>query len=375
MAGGGILGGLAHCIRRPSGAGGIGALILASMVLFSAAGFSDGTDAAIMSSRSYSADSNDVSGDNIVETIEDLQAFGSRDFHLDSALEAAQYIYDRFVAMGIETARQDFNISGYISANVIATIPGHDEGGIVVLGAHYDSENSLASDLSESENTTAPGADDNGSGVAVMLEVARIVSGGRPVAPTIEFVAFGAEESGFDGIGGTAGSMRYAMSLTQAGTDVAAGLVLDMVGYRSSEPSRLTIVSNSADDPFVRASASALEGVEAALELEVIVNADITYSDHHSFWLEGYSCALLTEELSDELVPVNPYYHTSWDTVDTLSTSQLTAAAEFVLESTIGVAGSPGDTVDLVPIVTLAAAMVASGVVVFAVVSTRRLRK
>ena len=375
MSGGVDLGGLERRIGRSLGAGRVGVLFLGMMVLVSAVGLSDATGASAGTSLYSTSDGSDISGENILRTIEDLQDFESRDFHLSSSLEAAQYIYDRFVDMGIETARQDFEVGGLPSTNIIATVDGGAGEAVVVLGAHYDSENSLATDISDSENMTAPGADDNASGIAVMLEIARNIAAGNPLASTVKFVAFGAEESGFDHSGSTVGSMHYAISESQADTDIVAGVVLDMVGYKLSDQDRLTIVSNSANDEFLQTSSSVLAGSDADLELEVMVNADITYSDHHSFWLEGYPCALLTEELDDGLVPVNPFYHTSWDTADTLSVSQMTAAGELLLEATQGIAGSLGNPSDPVPTIVLAAVGAAAGVVVILVIANWRCRK
>ncbi len=371
MAGWGDRVGLARAHGLRSVAVWITAFLFSSMLFASlpSSGMSTAAPAVYMFAQAQQ-----VSGDNILETIEDLQAFGSRDFHLDSSLDAADYIRNRFTAMGLETSRQDFEVGECPCTNIIATAHGQQGGGVVVVGAHYDSENSAVGDFSEAENTTAPGADDNASGVAVMLEVARIISGGTVLASTVEFVAFGAEERGFDDLGGAMGSMHYAISLGDAETDVVGGLVLDMVGYRSSLTSRLTIISNSGDDPFVQASAVALEDSGSEVDLEVLVNEDITYSDHRSFWLEGYSCALLTEELSGDLVPVNPYYHTSYDTVDTLSPSQLVGAAELVLEATYEVAGTAADRSNPVPLLIIGAVAVASGIVTIAIFTNRRRR-
>lgn len=375
MAGGVDLEGLERRIGRPLGAGRVGAFFLGMIALISTMGIS-GSAVASAGTPLYSmSDGLEISGENILQTIGDLQAFPSRDFHLDSSLEAAQYIHDRFVSMGIEVALQDFDVGGFQSTNVIATIDGSAGEAVVVIGAHFDSENSLATNISDSENMTAPGADDNASGVAVMLEIARNIAAGDPLESTVKFVAFGAEESGFDHSGGAVGSMHYAISESQAGTDIVAGVVLDMVGYRLSDRSRLTMISNDANDEFVLTSGAVLAGSDAELELEVMVNADITYSDHHSFWLEGYPCALLTEELDQSLVPVNPFYHTSWDTVDTLSVSQMTAAGELLLETTLSVAGSLESRSDPLPAVVLATAGAVTCVAVAAIITNRRCRK
>ncbi|MCJ7606243.1 MAG: hypothetical protein MUO94_00155, partial [Thermoplasmata archaeon] len=122
MSGGVDLGGLERRIGRSLGAGKAGVLFLGMMVLVSTVGLSDATGASTGTTLYSTSDGSDISGENILRTIEDLQDFGSRDFHLSSSLEAAQYIYDRFVGMGIETARQDFEVGGLPSTNIIATV-------------------------------------------------------------------------------------------------------------------------------------------------------------------------------------------------------------------------------------------------------------
>jgi len=75
----------------------------------------------------------------------------------------------------------------------------------------------------------------------------------------------------------------------------------------------------------------AADEVGTDLDLEVLVDPTITYSDHSSFWDEGMPSMLVVEELDDLFFPVNPSYHTSYDTVDILSPEQLEAVTEALL--------------------------------------------
>lgn len=118
----------------------------------------------------------------------DLTAIGSRVAGSDGETKAAQYIAAAFKAIGYAPETQPFTATAgtqsVSSANVVAVKTGTSSQEIIV-GAHYDS-------------TDGPGTDDNASGVAVMLEVAKLVLGAK-TPYTIRFIAFGAEESGLLG--------------------------------------------------------------------------------------------------------------------------------------------------------------------------------
>src|SRR5437588_456280 len=105
---------------------------------------------------------------------------------------AAAFIEDQFRSAGCEPSRQTFDVDGVPCANIEAELRGNDE--ILVVGAHYDTV------------VGSPGADDNGSGVAAMLEISRRLA---PSRKTIRFVAFANEESPFFGTPDM-GSLRYA---------------------------------------------------------------------------------------------------------------------------------------------------------------------
>ena len=119
----------------------------------------------------------------------DLTNMGSRVAGTDGETKAAQYIVAAFKALGYSPETQPFTAAAgsqsIASANVVAVKTGTSNQEIIV-GAHYDSTDA------------GPGTDDNASGVAVMLEVAKLVQG-QKTPYTIRFVAFGAEESGLLG--------------------------------------------------------------------------------------------------------------------------------------------------------------------------------
>jgi Zn-dependent M28 family amino/carboxypeptidase len=272
-----------------------------------------------------------VDAGRMSQTISTLQDLGSREFHLESSREAAEFLLDSFEGLGAQAEHQHFMVGETQVSNVVATVPGTEEGGAMFLfGAHYDSENSAVHNLSAAENTSAPGADDDASGVAVVLELARVLSGaGLPW--TLKFVMFGAEEYGYDGSGGCKGSEYFVQEEVAQGRTYAGTAIMDMVGYRAGEANRATLVLNSDHDDLASSVTDAVGAFGVDLSVEVREEPTITYSDHGSFWAQGIPSILVIEELDDRDFPVNPYYHTSDDTLDTLAMGQVEAVAQALL--------------------------------------------
>jgi hypothetical protein len=318
----------------------------------------------------------DMSVDHLVGTIEALQAHGSRAFMLPSADQVAAYLASEFASMGLEVREQEFAVGDVTSRNVIAWKNGTDpEEAHVLLGAHYDSENRLATNLSLAESLPAPGADDDASGIAVVMEAARLIST-TTTAATVTFVAFGAEERGYDGSGGLAGSAFFAETESLAGVNYRATIVLDMVGYRDDEANIATIITNERDDDAAASIAYAADTRGLDLEIRTLLNEDIDYSDHASFWAQGYPSLLITEELdSARETPVNPYYHTESDILASLSLDQLTAVAEAVIGGALSLAcETPEPSQDSSDSLLIGVAVVGivSSALIFMVVSRRR---
>lgn len=136
---------------------------------------------------------------------------------------AANYIAQRLKDVGYTPSRQAFRIvNGKVSYNVVAQKAGRSSKKLI-LGAHYDSK------------SPSPGANDNGSGVAVLLELARILKNQNPKY-TIVFAFFGAEEKvGSNSNNHHFGSRYYVKKMSTAAKQQTAGMIsVDMVGYGSS---------------------------------------------------------------------------------------------------------------------------------------------
>jgi len=245
---------------------------------------------------------NQVSKQNLTDYIQSLQDFQTRFASTSNCELAGDYIYDFFVQSGIDAEYDSFSFaSSYSSNNIVGTLEGQVyPSQIVVICAHYDS-------YSDQPQTLAPGADDNASGTAAVMEAARIFAN-QSFDFTVKFICFSAEEWGLYG------SRNYALEARQRGEDIIGVINLDMIAYTDSIPEDLDIISNSASEWLAdRIISSSI--AYTTLDISKIVNPTFVWSDHSSFWDSGYSAILGIEDIYIS----NPYYHTTSDTIDTLN--------------------------------------------------------
>jgi Zn-dependent M28 family amino/carboxypeptidase len=264
-----------------------------------------------------------ISAKDMLATVKDLQDFGSRAFSLDRSKDVADYVYGRFKVLGYDVHYQNFTFSGYSSSNIVAVLSGTDpEAGVVLFGAHHDSENSEATTLELVEALPAPGADDDASGIAAIIELAEAMRDLR-VESTLKFVAFGAEERGFDDTGGLRGSLHFVQTEKAAGVAYECAIILDMIGYTDDPENHGTIVTATEDVSFSGLATKAIDDWRLELDLSTLMEPMIAYSDHAPFWAADYPAVLITERLTAYGSSVNPYYHSTHDTVDKLSGGQM----------------------------------------------------
>ena len=143
--------------------------------------------------------------------------------HISSAKHtlAADYLASKLTALGYTVTFEPFTQNGYACRNVVATKLGTvTPGEYVVIGGHYDS-------ISQNTATSAPGAEDNGSGTALVMELARI-SATRDFERSIQFVLFDAEEQGL------IGSQRFVNTAVSQGRNIVCAVLHDMVAYYST---------------------------------------------------------------------------------------------------------------------------------------------
>ena len=275
--------------------------------------------------------------DNLVSHVEVLaQTIGERNvWQYDNLLNAADYIEGQFLSSGLKLRSISYEASGKNVRNIEAEIRGTGESPeVIVVGAHYDS---LVGTL---------GANDNASGVAVLLELARLCSAGE-YRKTIRFVAFVNEEPPFFK-SPSMGSLIYAQQLQERGDRVGAMIALETVGYFTDEPlsqkfplpllrlfyprqgNFLAFVGNYRSGGLLRTCVSSFRK-NAELPSEGIIAPGwllgVDWSDHWSFWRAGIPAIMVT----DTALFRYPFYHTTSDTPDKLNYEALTKVASGLL--------------------------------------------
>ena len=237
-------------------------------------------------------------------------ALGTRYSYAPAGLdEAARYLHDQYAALGLTVTYHNLEYGGYAMKNVVAELPGvgPDREHIYILCAHYDS-------TSKDPTHVAPGADDNASGSAAVLEAARILSQ-HQFNRTIRFIHFAGEEQGL------IGSARYAAAARQRGDLIDGVINLDMVAYESVPPGDHIVEIHAGLDPASIALADVLSSniTEYGLLLapQTLTSTATNRSDHGSFWNEGYPAILGIEDFQGDF---NPYYHSVNDTLANMQT-------------------------------------------------------
>lgn len=242
----------------------------------------------------------EVSSGELRTTVQDLQDFVTRYASTAGCENAGTYLHDKLGGWGVPVEYQSFSFSGgYSSRNVIAEVRGRSyPEDILIICGHYDSTTRTTPALK------APGADDNASGTAAVLEAARILSR-HPLDFTVRFAAFSAEEWGLYG------SEAYAGLVNRDNERVIGVVNLDMIAWAAAGDRRLDIYVND-DSSWLGERMARAASAYASLDPRKIVDPSMIWSDHSSFWDVGYP-ALLAIESGD-----NPYYHWETDTIDTL---------------------------------------------------------
>lgn len=239
---------------------------------------------------------------------------------------AARHIEFTLLGLGYAAAAQRFVVEGKEVRNIEAEVAGGSRAGeVVIVGAHYDSV------------LGAVGANDNGSGVAALLELARLFRNAKP-SRTVRFVAFVNEEPPFYR-SEQMGSRVYARRSRERGDNVVAMLSLETIGYYSDDPGSqrypfplsffypstgnfVAFVANlgsrgllhEALASFRRQAQFPSEGIAAPSFIP-----GVDWSDQWSFWREGYPALMVT----DTALYRYPHYHTMQDTPDKVEYERL----------------------------------------------------
>ncbi|PYQ19713.1 MAG: aminopeptidase, partial [Acidobacteria bacterium] len=242
---------------------------------------------------------------------------GERNLGRAGSLDAAARYLDGILrGLGFAVEAQEFEVEGTKVANLESALGGgalHDQ--IVLAGAHYDSV------------VDCPGANDNGSGAAAVLELARLLAPER-LARTLRFALFVNEEPPYY-LGDAMGSRRYARRCRARGERIVAMLCLETIGYYTDAPRSqaypaplgvvypstgnfIGFVGNVASRALVRRCIGSFRR-STAFPSEGLAAPDwitgVGWSDHSSFWEQGYPAVMVT----DTALFRYPPYHTSED--------------------------------------------------------------
>lgn len=267
--------------------------------------------------------------------------FAPRDYkRIWNLNKCADYISGHFNGAGAAVSEQTFEVKGKIYRNIIAQFGPETESRIVV-GAHYDSCGDT------------PGADDNASGVAGLIELARLL-GKTELSQQVELVAYTLEEPPFFGTGNM-GSARHAYSLRLAEVDVEAMLCLEMIGYFSDEegsqqfpsiflkmlyPSRgnyISLIGSMGDSNLIRKVKASMRSATTLPVHSMTAPKGfpgLDFSDHRNYWNHGYTAIMIT----DTAFYRNHRYHGLSDTVDTLDYDRMAMVVLGVYEAVLHLA-------------------------------------
>ncbi|WAK02932.1 M28 family peptidase [Methylobacter sp. YRD-M1] len=249
-------------------------------------------------------------------------AIGERNVFRPQALHAAaDYIRAQWVAQGYQVVTQSYEALGVRSENLEITLPGTDQlDKILLIGAHYDSVQG------------SPGANDNASGVAALLELSLALSRMKPSC-SIRFVAFVNEEPPFF-YWGKMGSGVYAKAARAKNDDIRLMISLEMLGYYSDAPHSQRYPPLLGffypDRANFIAFVSNLDSRDQLHELVAVFRAHsdfpaeslaafsfvpgVSWSDHLSFWRENYKAVMVTDTAFYRYA----YYHSEQDTPEKL---------------------------------------------------------
>jgi hypothetical protein len=270
---------------------------------------------------------------------------GERNLDRPQALRAAaDYIRRIWTDQGFTVSEEGFQAGGQPCANLVVEHkrPGQTQG-ILLVGAHYDSV------------LGSPGANDNATGVAILLEMSRTLK--QDILPKpLRFVAFVNEEPPYF-LTEEMGSRVHALRARQRGDTIAAMISLETLGYYSTAPGSqaypppfgalypntgnfLAVVGNLPSrrlvveflTHFMSATDFPVEGI-ATFESVPGVN----WSDHWSFWKEGYPALMLTDTAPFRY----PEYHTGRDLPEQVTSPELARAAHGIIQAVRRLAAAP----------------------------------
>lgn len=279
-----------------------------------------------------------ISADALRGHVESLTRLGPRHEDNPAAVTAAlAYVTASLSASGYQVEREPYGEAPH-EVNLIAVLPGAEEP-ILEVGAHWDTV------------AQSPGADDNASGVAGLLEIARALADADGSGRPVRYCVFGGEEGQEDAL---AGSRAHVAGLSRAPGRVEGAVVLEMIGYRDRRPGTqripadiaavagdlgpiadhgdfVAVIGNPAAGDYLAAFRAAAAQTPSPLPvLPLTLPAGVTTngvrSDHYPYWLSGRKAVQVTDTAEFR----NPHYHQTTDTPKTLDYDFAAAVATVV---------------------------------------------
>jgi len=287
-----------------------------------------------------------VSQQQLIGYVQTLENFQTRNTYSEvnnpaMGVGAARlWIQNEFLRVGngrLLVQADDFSVTQggttYNQQNIVATLPGVGTyRGVLVLSAHYDSRTINPADA----RGFAPGANDNGSGIAALLEMARLLSS-RTWNQTIVFVAFAAEEQG------RFGSIHYVNEQRLNGTQFDGVINMDIVGGRPGIPQSIRLFTPGTDTAPTMQFARYLNYIgglylpQFPITVIDVVDREGRFSDHITFLDAGVPAVRLTESQEDP-----NRQHNARDTWDGIDFNYLTQVTQLSLAAAVNVIGAPG---------------------------------
>lgn len=263
-----------------------------------------------------------VDSARLMKTVEHLAGYKTRWSYSANIPKVPEWIHDQLVALGYAAGArvryQQFDLPGSAPQRNVLCVPPDASQSFLLLCCHYDS-------ISEKPSDAAPGADDNASGVAALLEAARLLKDVQLSKRAVMFAAFGGEEQGLYG------SSECARIAAAQGWPLDLVINMDMISYKEAggaarivveyDQGNKTHVNDAAAKSFADTMARAAADY-TALEVE---HTDIWSSDYMPFEAEGFACVGVYNAYD------NPFYHKSSDTPDKLDVENFSEAVKMVL--------------------------------------------
>jgi len=253
-----------------------------------------------------------VDGKILYDYVETIQNFGEHPTGSEACEKVGEFLFNEFKSFGLNIEYFEWKKGGYEGKNIIATLPGEDNS-TVIISAHYDSY------------PTSPGADDDGSGIACLLMIAKIISNYK-FKHTVKFVAFSGEKQGM------LGSQVYVKYLYENGEDVIADINVDTVAHTESKKGGEFIRVLSDEASLWITDIAEEMSYKYDIGLSLFRHGNFPAGDHQSFIDYGYEAVFFVE------YDFNTNMHTPNDTVEHINITYLEKVCRLMLATLANIA-------------------------------------